>query len=259
MKTHHVYLAVLSMVVLTTGGWTNLNAAETLTANQIMTKVDTRTEPQDLTATITMNLIDSKNQSRQRLLKTYRFGDDKQIMWFLEPADVKGSSFLRISHDDQDDDMWLYLPAFGKVKRIASHAKKGSFMGTDFTFEDLGERKLKEYRYTLLKEEEFNAQACWVIESLPQKGVNTDYAKIVSWIWKDDFFAVKEEFYDRAGVLMKVKTVELTELKPYWVIKQMTMEDLKAIHKTEMIFDQIQVDTGLDEKIFDTNSLKRIR
>lgn len=233
-------------------------AQEKLTADQIMKKVDTRTIPNDLTAEMKMNLIDSKGQIRSRSLKTNRIGDDKQIMWFLQPADVKGSSFLRISYDDRDDDMWLYLPAFGKVRRIASHAKKGNFMGTDLTYEDMGDRKLKDYIYKLIKEESIDNKPCWVIESTPKKGVDTDYSRINSWVWKDTYFQIKEESYDTKGTLKKVKTTELVKVKTYWVPKRMIMEDLKAKHKTEIVFEKIEVDINLDPKIFDSNSMTKI-
>lgn len=219
---------------------------------------DNRIFPIDNTSKMTMNLIDKKGKIRERLLKTYRMSDDKQIMWFLQPADVKGSCFLRLSYDDRDDDMWIYLPAFGKVRRIASHAKKGSFMGTDFTYEDMGDRKLKDYTYQLLKEEEINGKSCWVVESIPNEGVATDYSKIVSWIWKDGYYEIREEFYDDRGNLKKIKTVEMLKVEKYWVPEVIVMENLKSNHKTEMIFDELEVDTGLDEKVFKSNYMTRI-
>jgi hypothetical protein len=238
--------------------FSEVKAQEKLTANQIMEHWDSRTIPLDMTSQMSMNLIDKKGKVRTRLLKTYRMSDDKQIMWFLKPSDVKGSSFLRLSYDDRDDDMWIYLPAFGKVRRIASHAKKGSFMGTDFTFEDMGDRKLNEYNYQLIKEEEINGKACWVIESIPGKDVATDYSKIVSWIWKEDYIDIKEEFFDKKGNLKKVKTLELIKVEKYWVPNLIVMENLKSKHKTEMVFDEIMVDTSLDEKIFKSNYMTRI-
>ncbi|MCP4727921.1 MAG: outer membrane lipoprotein-sorting protein, partial [bacterium] len=178
-----------------------LYAQETLTGAQIMEKVDTRSIPVDSRMETVMKLIDKRGSVRERTLKSYRFGDDKQIMWFLAPADVKGSSFLRHSYDDRDDDMWLYLPSFGKVRRIASHAKKGSFMGSDFTYEDMGDRKLKDYTYKLTGEETVGERECWIVESVPNKGVVTDYTKIVSWVWKDEYMPLKEEFYDKRNQL----------------------------------------------------------
>jgi hypothetical protein len=239
-------------------GLKSVRCQEKLTTDQIMQKVDTRIIPKDMMAMMKMDLIDKKGNVRSRAMKTYRMSDDKQIMWFLEPADVKGSSFLRLSHEDRDDDMWLYLPAFGKVRRIASHAKSGNFMGSDFTYEDLGDRKLKDYTYKLLKEETIGDKACWVIESIPKQDVTTDYAKIVSWIWKDDYLAVKEEFYDKKGNLKKVKSIDIQRVDKYWVPSKVTMEDLKSEHKTELLFDQISVDTGLKNEIFDTSYMTRI-
>lgn len=229
-----------------------------LAADQIMERVDNRTFPIDMTCKMAMNLIDKKGKVRKRIIKTHRMSDDKQIMWFLQPANVKGSSFLHLSYDDRDDDMWIYLPAFGKVRRIASHAKKGSFMSSDFTFEDMGDRKLKDYTYRLLKDEEIHGQSCWVIKSTPQEGVATDYSRIVSWIWKDDYLPIKEEFYDKKRNLRKIKIVELTKVEKYWVPKMIIMENLKSKHKTELVFDEINVDTGLDEKIFKSNYMTRI-
>ncbi len=236
----------------------NIRAQEKLTAYQIMEHWDNRTVPVDMTSQMTMNLIDKKGKVRTRLLKTYRMSDDKQIMWFLKPADVKGSSFLRLSYDDRDDDMWIYLPAFGKVRRIASHAKKGNFMGSDFTFEDMGDRKLTDYNYKLIKEEEINGKSCWVIESIPGEDVATDYSKIISWIWIDGYLDLKEEFYDKKGNLKKIKTLVATKVEKYWVAGLIIMENLKSKHKTELVLEDIKVDTGLEEKVFKSNYMTRI-
>lgn len=236
----------------------NVSAQEKQPAEKIVQKVDNRTYPVDMTAIMTMNLIDKKGKSRTQVTKTYRMSDEKQIMWFLEPANVKGSSFLRISYDDRDDDMWLYLPAFGKVRRIASHAKSGNFMGSDFSYEDLGDRKLNDYKYRWIKEEEIDGKKCQVIESLPNADVSTDYSKIISWIWPDADFAIKEEFYDKKRSLKKIKTVNLQKMDKYWVPTLMTMENIDSKHKTEMKFGEINLDTGLDENIFKSNYMKRI-
>lgn len=184
--------------------------------------------------------------------------DIKTMMWFLNPADVKGSCFLKFENDDKDDDMWIYLPALGKVRRIASSATNGSFMGSDFTYEDMGDRNLKDFTYKLLKEEATEGKQCWVIESTPKQGVTTDYSKIISWIWKDEYISVKEESYNKKGVLKKNKTVELTKVKTYWLPKKITMDDLSVTHKTELVFDKLEVDTGLDPKIFDQNNMTKI-
>ena len=165
---------------------------------------------------------------------------------------------MRLSYDDRDDDMWIYLPAFGKVRRIASHAKNGNFMGSDFTYEDMGDRKLNDYTYKLLKEETIGDKDCWVVESIPKEGLTTDYSKIISWIWKDEFIELKEEFYDKKGNLKKIKHMDLQQVESYWLPSKMSMKDLKSNHQTDLVFDQISVDTGLKDEVFDKSYMTRI-
>ena len=253
MKTFNNILTVTLCSVLFV-----CNQAVGQTADEIMKRVDTRVVPKDTKSMMKMNLIDSKNQVRQRDLKTYKLGDKKMMMWFLSPADVKGSSFFKIENDDKDDDMWIYLPALGKVRRIASSATHGSFMGSDFTYEDMGDRNIRDYTYKILKSETIEGKPCWVIESNPKSGVSTDYSKIISWIWKDEYCAVKEESYNKKRTLKKIKTVEMVKIKSYWVPKRFLMNDLSANHKTEMLFDKIEVDTGIDPGIFDQNNMTKI-
>ncbi len=235
------------------------SASQELNGYDIMKKVDERPIPVDMKSESVMRLIDKRGKERVRTIRNFRYGDDKQILWFLKPADVKGSSFLKHEHDDRDDDMWLYLPAFGKVRRIASHAKKGSFMGSDFTYEDMGDRKLHEYTYELLEEVNIDEKQCWVVQSVPNEGVVTDYSKIISWVWKEGEAPVKEEFYDKRGKLKKVKSADFQKVDKYWVISSMTMENLKSRHSTEIAISDIQVDTGLKESVFDTRYMKRIQ
>lgn len=233
-------------------------AQETMTVFQIMEKVDQRLIPTDQKAEMTMNLIDKRGKIRSRSVKTYRMGDEKQIMWFIKPADVKGSSFLRISHDDRDDDMWIYLPAFGKVRRIASSARNSNFMGSDFTYEDMETPNLNDFDYTLLREEQLEEKSCWVIERIPHEGISKNYLKMITWIWKEHFAPVREELYDGKGNLRKIKSIEVSQLGKYWIPSSITMENLKTNHKTELIFDKVEVDTGIDEQVFESSYMTRI-
>lgn len=257
MKYKFIVLFALIQFTLV-AAFTTVLAQEKLTAYQIMEKVDARPIPSDQKSEMTMNLIDKKGKIRSRSVKTYRIGDEKQIMWFLEPADVKGSCFLRISYDDRNDDMWIYLPAFGKVRRVASHQKNGNFMGSDFTYEDMEKIKLENYDYKLLGEEEISGKGCWMIERRPKEGVSKDYSRIVGWVWKDHYSLVKNEFYAKNGNLKKVMTIEPQQFEKYWLPQQITMENLKSKHKTELIFENIRVDTGIEDEVFKSSYMKRI-
>ncbi len=258
MKRSIFYAAIL-LILLQASLTGKAASQETLTGYQIMEKVENRLIPDDMKMVTVMNLIDKRGKIRKRDLRTFRFSDTKQIMWFLKPADIKGSSFLKFTYDDRDDDMWIYLTDFGKVRRIASHAKKGSFMGSDFTFEDMGDRKLDDYTYKLLKEETAGGKDCWIVESIPNKGVITDYSKMILWVDKTALFPLKTEYYDKRGRLKKNQSAELIKMEKYWVIKRMFMENLKTKHKTEILINEIEINTGLEEKYFDKSYMKRIQ
>jgi len=233
-------------------------AAEELTAKEIMIKVDERVIPQDMRLEMKMNLINKLGQIRQRKVITLRRGDEKQIMWFLEPADIKGTSFLRIEHSDDTEDMWLYLPAFKKIRRIVSSARKENFMGSDFTYEDMSTRKLDDYTYKRLEDEMISSYNCYVVESIPTKDADISYSKIISWIWQDDLLPIKEEYYDRLGYLKKVKLLtDIRKIGKYWQPHQMSMEDVQKKHSTELIFKNITVALGLPDKLFHTRYLTR--
>ena len=250
----NIFFTVAAMFMLVVP----VSAAE-MTGQDIAEKFDNREQPKTMTAEMTMNLIDKKDNTRSRKTKTIRIGEEKMLMWFLSPADVRGVSFLRKSYDDSDDDMWIYLPAFGKVRRIASHAKGGNFMGTDFTYEDMGERKIKDYTYNRLKDEKIDDKDYYVIEWIPKEGVDTDYSKIVSWMWKDEYQPVIEEFYDKSGEKRKVKKMEVEKKGKYWLPVSMLMEDIKNNHKTELVFEKIEVDTEVKDSVFTTSYMKRVR
>lgn len=258
MRLSVVFFLALGLVIYFTIGFDSL--ARGLTGEEVMRQVDERPTPKDMKTDMTMKLINKKGQERVRAVRIIRQGNEKQIMWFLSPPDIQGTSFLRISHEDRSDDMWLYLPAFKKERRIASTARKESFMGSDFTYEDMEERKLKDYTYKLLREERSGNYECYVVESIPKKDIDTDYSKIVSWVWKDGYLPIKEEFYDKKGKLRKVRTISGIEKRSgYWIPGGLKMEDLQTQHVTDIIFGKIEVDTGVGDDLFSTAQLQRIK
>ena len=106
---------------------------------------------EDAKSEMVMTLVNANGQERQRTMKSMvleKEGGDKSLMEFLTPADVKGTKFLSYEHADKDDDQWLYLPALKRVKRIASKNKTGSFMGSEFSYEDLSAFNIDKYNYS---------------------------------------------------------------------------------------------------------------
>lgn len=127
---------------------------------------------------------------------------DKSLIEFNWPADVKGTKMLTWTHKNDNDDQWLYLPAFRRVKRINSRNKSGSFMGSEFSYEDLGSQEIEKYTYKFIKDEKVAGRDHWVMERYP-KDKESGYSKQVTWVDKEYMASTKVEYYDRKGELLK--------------------------------------------------------
>lgn len=130
---------------------------------------------------------------------------DKSISIFNEPYDIKGTAMLTYSHKSGNDDQWLYLPAIKRVKRISSANKSGSFMGSEFAFEDISSQEVEKYTYRFIEEKKFNGYDCYVIERVPAYKYS-GYHRQLLWLDKKEYRAMKIEFYDRKNDLLKIQT-----------------------------------------------------
>lgn len=226
---------------------------------EIAQMVDEKPTPKDLSNKTKMVLTNSKGKSRTNVMVSKSTGgNEKQIIWFMEPKDDKGVAFLKIEHDDKDDEMRMWLPAFKKVRRISSKKKGDSFMGSDMSYEDLSNRDLDENEYNRLNDETVNGIECYVLEIIPKKEAKSSYTKHISWIAKDGLYGVKEESYDKRGVLLKKKEYTFQKLKDYFVIARAFVENVQKQHSTEITFLDVKVDTGIDNGLFHEKNLKRM-
>lgn len=225
-----------------------------ITGKEIMEKVYNAPSGDDLQGELSMTLVNKQGEQRVRNLTQYikESGDtEKKIMFFTTPADVKGTSFMNWSYTDgKDDDQWIYLPALNRTKRISSEGKGDYFMGSDFTYDDLGDRHPDEDTHQLLREETFEGEACYVVESKPKED-DYMYSKIISWIMKDNLIGLKREFYDEDGDLLKTLTInEYDKIDGYWTILKTEMKNVQKDHKTVMEFSNIQINQGIADSKF---------
>lgn len=252
-----INLVLLSVIFFT--AITNLEIKAQLSGTQIMQKVYDQPTGNDLQGELTMTLINKQGEKRVRELTQFIKDDgstEKKIMFFDTPADVKGTSFMNWSYSDgKDDDQWIYLPALKRTKRISSDGKGDYFMGSDFTYDDLGDRHPNEDNHKLIKEETINGKVCYVVESTP-KDEDYMYSKIISWIMKDNFVGLKREFYDEDGDLLKTLTViDYKKISGYWTILKTEMKNVQKNHRTIMEFSDIQINTGIENSKFTERSM----
>lgn len=231
--------------------------------SEIMVKVNARPQPRDMSAILNMTLINAQGSTRNRVLQQYQAdfgGIEKKMMFFLEPADVRGTAFMNWSYDraDRPDDQWLFLPALKKVKRISSEGRGDAFMGSDFSYEDLSVRQPSLDNHTLLRSETLEGTECFVVESIPKDRKSSLYSKTVSWIRSDTWTGSKREYYDMRGVLLKTLSIRRNgEIGGYLMILETEMKNVQTGHSTRMSFSSVKLDSGIKETIFSERSLEK--
>ncbi len=216
----------------------------------------------DSTANMKMILRNraGKESTRNVRIKSLEVtGDgDKSLSIFDEPADVKGTTSLTWSHSEKPDEQWLYLPALKRVKRISSKNKSGPFMGSEFAFEDIGSQEVDKYTYKYLRDEDFESAKTFVMERYPTDK-NSGYTKQVVWIEQDRYIALKLEFYDRKGSLLKtlVSSDFQQYLDKFWRPSTLEMTNHQSGKSTTLVFSDYQFQTGLKSSDFSKNALKK--
>lgn len=237
-----------------------INNAIAQTGREIADKVYNRSVPANGESDMKMTLINAKGKERQRFLHQYfkDYGDiEKSTMFFKSPADVKNTSFMNYSYDDdRDDDQWLYLPALKKVKRISGGSKDDYFMGSDFTYEDMEKRNPNKDAHKLLKTETLEGETCYVVESTPKE--EGQYSKRVAWVIKDKWIPLKIEFYDEDEDLLKVLSItKYEELQGYWIITTQLMENVQREHKTVIGLTNIKIENGIGDAYFTQRAMAK--
>ena len=235
----------------------------TVTGRDVMVMEDERPDGSDRTSVLKMTLINKRGSKRVREVSSYSkdYGKDtKSVMVFDRPADVKGAAFLSWEYDEpeREDDKWLYMPAMKKVRRISGASKNEYFMGSDFTYDDMGDRNVDEDTHKLLGEEEVDGHPCWKVESIP---VDSDdmYTRKVIWVSKEAHLALRAEYYDKDGLLKVYRVLDFGKEDGFWTSRHSEMENVVRKHKTVMEFSAMQYDTGLDDGLFRVSAIQRGR
>ncbi len=219
----------------------------------------------DFTANMRMLLKNRHGQESRReiRIKTLEVkGDgDKALSIFDTPRDVKGTAFLTFSHKTKDDDQWLYLPALKRVKRISSRNKSGSFMGSEFAYEDIASQEIEKYTYKWLRDEKYNNRDCFVLARFPVDKKNSGYTRQETWLDKDEYRVWKVDYYDRKNSLLKTLTISDYQqyMGQYWRAGTMAIVNHQNGKTTTLNWTNYKFRTGLKDRDFNKNSLKRAR
>ena len=219
-------------------------------ATAILKKVDdVMYSAKDMTGKTKIVLIDKAGKEKVREASTIQKGTDKRLFRFTAPASQAGIATLSLPNDI----MYLYLPSFGKERRISSSVKSQKFAGTDFAYDDMEAKPfIEKYTPKLIKTEGNN----YVLELIP-KSQKSAYSKIIMKVDKTNYYPVYSDFYDKGNNKIKTAVYKFEKIGKYWSAKEILMTDLKRNHKTKMLMSDIKYDTGLTDEEFTVRKLKQ--
>jgi len=241
--------------------------AQVPTGDWVARQVEDRDSGRDGRVTFKMRLFDRQDRVRERALtvlsKKYPTGD-KSLTRFTQPADIAGTGFLVWEHKGaaatgaaSEDERFLFLPSLARVRRIAGSEAQESFVGSDFTYEDIGGREFEDYTYTLVNDTAANGTA-YTLESRA-KNPNARFPRVVSTVRKDNFVVVHADIFNKRDELAKVfEASKVEKAGKYWTVMAMTMKDLGQKTRTEMIVEKAEYDIGLGDAAFTRRELEKV-
>lgn len=218
----------------------------------------------DYSATLTMTLKAKNGQEAVRELRYKSLetpGDgDKSLTLFDQPKDVEGTTLLTFAHKTVDDDIWLFLPALKRVKRIAGNNKSGPFMGSEFSFEDFGVQEVEKYTYKFLREDKLDGEDCLVIERVPVERTS-GYSRTEAWFDKSEYRLQKIDYFNKNGAFLKTLRAAGYKkyLEQYWYPDRYEMINHDTGRSTLLDFKDYKFRNGFTERDFDQSALEAAR
>ena len=216
----------------------------------------------DSKTNLKMLLKDRKGSITERVMKMNLLevpeDGDKSLIVFESPRDVRGVAVLSHAHKTGSDEQWLYLPALKRVKRVASKNRTGPFLGSEFSLEDLSFQEVEKYSYEYLREEVLEEKECDVIKRIPLDPYS-GYTKQIVWVSKMDPLIYQIHHYDRKSFHFKTQIFRgyTKYLNKFWRPNEIHMINHQTNKTTTLFFEDMAFNTGLSEKDFTKNSLKR--
>jgi hypothetical protein len=251
-------ISLITLIVLLFG--LNLVVFAKVTGDDLLDKMEEVRDVQTTNLEIKLELYDSSENKRVRTLRTISKNVErkKSLSRFLSPAEVEGTGFLSIDKPEIDDeDMYLYLPALGSVRKISGSQKNGSFVGTDFSYNDLSlisaENYNDDYKAEILKENEQE----YILKIVPtDKDIDYKYGKLT--LSKKTWYPVKVEFYDSRDKLQKILTnYNVEQIQGYWTPQRVIMEDVQRETKTILYLESVVYNDEVNDRIFSPRYLRR--
>jgi len=226
-------------------------------AKEIVQKADELMRSNSSYSELKMTIV-KPNWSRTMGMKVWALEPDYAMIYITEPARDKGTVTLK-----RKNEVWNWLPSAQRVIKIPPSMMLQSWMGSDFTNDDLVRQSsvVNDYNHNLIGEEKLNGYNCYKIEMIPKPEAGVVWGRIFTWIAKNSYLQIKADYYDEDDVLIKSflgskeKKMGGRSILTYW---EMIPVD-KPGNKTIMEYTTIQFNYKVDENFFSEQNMKRVR
>ena len=244
-----------------------LNCIAAVNPEDILTRVRDRYDGNDYISNVVLRITDKTGKTRERhmyMLQKDMENIENVMLLFNWPADVRGVGFMMTTYQEasgKPDDQWMYFPAFRKIRRIASQDKRGAFMGSDFAYTDLDKIRVHEFTSDLAGEQRIGDRPVWVIDRVPvsQEIINkTGYYRLRLYVDKERDIVLRQDYYNIKGVKFKEQqAAKIEKIENIWTVMHAVMKDLEDGSVSDMIFQKVDYNVGLESNLFSHRILKR--
>ena len=251
-------LAVASMSFLLVAPTAMADAA----GDELAKRIYNRPDGTDQVGRGLMALQQPGKTERVRRLYIYSRQNEQNDFWslirFVAPADIKDTGLLSISMNSGQEDQWVYLPALERSRRIPTNRKGGRFVGSDFYYEDLQDRKPDVDSHRILRKEKLEGTPTTVLESIPLDPSNSVYKKRVSWIHEGILLPMRTDFYEEnmEQPSKRYRLYRVQKIQGYWTVLDSVMMDLRSNHKTRLVTEVAKYDQNIPESFFSSRALE---
>ena len=229
-------------------------------AREVVEEAQRRAETRSQRYEGLLQVFDAKGaiaDKRWTLERLGSHGSSRVILRFTAPAEVKGVALLIVNHPDSASDQWMWTPAIERDRRIALQDRSTRFFGTDFSFEDLEERDVGQYEYTMLGDEAIDGVMCWKIGSIPKQGKSSQYTRSVVWIRKDNFTFARIDSYRKDQVARRLNYSDVQNVQGIWTARRLEMSDLGRGSRTRLTLEKLQYNVSMKDDDFTLQALRR--
>ena len=233
--------------------------AEDLTARDIAVEAQKRTTTKSQRYEGLLRTFDGTSKTSEKrwtLTQIGSHGDSKSVIRFVAPAEIKGVALLVVNHPDKASDQWMWTPSIERDRRIAVQDRSTRFFGTDFSFEDLEERDVNQYDYTLMGEAKVEGAMCWKIRSVPRQAKSSQYTNSIVSIRKDNYAFARVESFIKDEMVRRLEYSSIQNIQGIWTAREMTMTDLRRRSVTRLTLDQIEYNLPLKDEDFTVSALR---